>query len=243
MYYDPASLPPDAVHPHDYERGVTVGCPGVVKHGFCGEGEFAWAREEGGPRNGVLTAVEDFLADRPDFELHIVPCIFGLGVLYPKHAPYAAELGAALTPYLENPLLGRLEENRLVLYLRVLEQQHQAAALGRSLEDWVLRVRDVEVENRALWARVADLEAQLARAQERYDALAAEVETTVSARSFALAEGLSRLHHRIGHTHGVSRQRLRALLDVDGDQTAGADGAPGELGPPSPERTTPRSPP
>ncbi|HEV3402093.1 MAG TPA: class I SAM-dependent methyltransferase [Acidimicrobiales bacterium] len=240
MYYDPESLPPDAVHPYDYERGVTVGSPGLVEHGFSGEGEFAWAKEEGGPANGVLTAVEDFLADRPDLELHVVPCIFGLGVLYANDAPYAAEVGAALAPYVDNPLLARLEQNRLALYLRVLEQQHEVAALGHTVEDWVLRVRDVEVENRALWARVDDLEAHLDSLSKRYDALAKEVETTVQARSFAVAERLSRLHHRLGHTQGISRQRLRALLD--GDEPTGGNGARGELGPPSPERTTPRSP-
>ncbi|HEX2043016.1 MAG TPA: class I SAM-dependent methyltransferase [Acidimicrobiales bacterium] len=228
MYYDPQSLPPEAVHPYQYERGVTVGCPGLVEHGFSGDGEFAWAREEGGPANGVLTAVEDFLADRTDLRFQTVPCIFGLGVLYAEAAPYADEVAAALAPYADNPLLARMEENRLALYLRVLEQQHEAVSLHRHVEDLTLRVRDVEVENRALWARVADLDEQLARVSQRYDALAREVETTVAARSFAVAEGLSRLHHRIGHTHGVSRQRLRALLSQDGA--------------PSPEATTPRPP-
>jgi hypothetical protein len=220
MYYDPGSLPPDAVHPYDHAGGVTVGCPGLVEHGFSGEGEFAWARDEGGPANGVLTAVEDFLADRTDLRFQTVPCIFGLGVLYAEDAPYAAEVGAALAPYVDNPLLARLEENRLALYLRVLEQQHEAVALHRQIEDSALRVRDVEVENRALWARVADLEGQLAVVSQRFDALAREVETAVSARSFAVAEGLSRLHHRLGHTHGVSRQRLRALLTQDGAPSA-----------------------
>jgi hypothetical protein len=232
MYYDPGSLPPEARHPYEYERGVTVGCSGLVAHGFCGEGEFAWAREEGGPANGVLTAVEDFLAERSDLRFQVIPCIFGLGVLHATDAPYAAEIDAALAPYVDNPLLARMEENRLALYLRVLEQQDEAVALHRRAEDSMLRVRDVEVENRALWARVAELEGQLARVSQRFEALAREVETMVSARSFAVAEGLSRLHHRIGHTHGVSRQRLRALLD--GDET--------NQGAPSPETTTPRPP-
>ncbi|HEX2273523.1 MAG TPA: class I SAM-dependent methyltransferase [Acidimicrobiales bacterium] len=240
MYYDPGSLPPEAVHPYDYERGVTVGCPGLVVDGFRGEGEFAWARDEGGPANGVLTAIEDFLAERTELRFRTIPCIFGLGVLYAEDAPYAAEVDAALAPYVDNPLLARMEQNRVALYLRVLEQQHETAAAHRRAEDWALRLRDVEVENRALWARIAELEAQLARVSQRYEALAREVETTVSARSFAVAEGLSRLHHRIGHTHGVSGQRLRALLG--GAEADGDDGGRGELAVPSAERTTPRSP-
>ena len=239
MYYSPESLPPDAVHPYDYDQGVTVGCPGTVRHGFRGEGQFAWAKEEGGPANGVLTAVEDFLADRPHLELHVVPCVFGLGVLYPTAAPYAAELGAAVAPYDDNPLLARLEENRLGLYLKVLEVQHQAVGLHRAVEESNLRVRDVEVENRALWARVAELEAEVDRVSARYQALAGEVETTVSARSFALAEGLSRLHNRSGGNPGISRQRLRSLIDAGGNGRAEGE-HPGRAAPLVPQRTAPR---
>ena len=240
MYYDPESLPPEAVHPYAYELGVTVGCAGLVEDGFRGEGDFAWAREEGGPANGVLTAVEDFLAERPTLTFHTVPCIFGLGVIYTGEAPYAARLDATLAPYAGNSLLARLEVNRLALYLRVLEQQHEAVGLHHDVEEQALRVRDVQVENRALWARVAELEAELARTTQRYAALAKEVDTTVSARSFAVAEALSRLHHRFGQTHGVSRQRLRALLDHE--DAAGDGGEPPAPGAPSPERTTPRPP-
>ena len=50
--------------------------------GFRGEGAFAYALEEGGERNGVLTAVEDFLAGRDDLELRRIPAIFGVGVVF-----------------------------------------------------------------------------------------------------------------------------------------------------------------
>lgn len=239
MYYSPESLPPEAVHPHEYEQGVTVGCAGLVEHGFRGEGHFAWAREEGGPANGVLTAVEDFLADRPHLELHVVPCVFGLGVLYPAAAPYAAKLGATIAPYDGNPLLARLEENRLALYLKVLELQHQAMGLHGTIEDLALRVRDVEVENRALWARVNELQVELNRVSGRYQALAAEVQTTVSARSFAVAEGLSRLHNRSGDLRGISRQRLRSLLEGGADGRGDGDQSAPPIAP-LPERTAPR---
>ena len=226
LYYDPQSIPADARHPYSYEKGVTVGVPGVVDYGFRGEGEFACALEEGGPANGVLTAVEEFLADHPELELRRVPCIFGLGVLHATDAPYAADLTALLAPYEDNPLLARLEENRLTLYLRVLQIQQE---MERALEESALRLRDLEVENRALWARVHELDTV-------YQALAGEVDTMIRARSFAVAEGLSRLHGRLGETHGVSRQRLRALLDSSGSPTGAVDGRPGT----TEERTAPR---
>jgi hypothetical protein len=92
---------------------------GVVEGGFSGAGEFAYALAEGGPRNGVLTAVEDFLAAHPNLSFVRVPCVFGLGVLSDAGAPYADELASRLAWCDENPLLARLEENRLALYLRI----------------------------------------------------------------------------------------------------------------------------
>jgi len=131
QYYRPEALPPDAVHPYSYDGGVRPGRREVGAGGFSGAGEFAYALEEGGARNGVLTAVEDFLAEHPSRELVRVPCVFGLGVVYDRGAPYAEALREQLAVYDQNPLLARLEENRISLYIRVhdalAELEHVAA--------------------------------------------------------------------------------------------------------------------
>ncbi|HYG66940.1 MAG TPA: class I SAM-dependent methyltransferase, partial [Anaeromyxobacteraceae bacterium] len=179
QYYAPGALPAYAVHPHAYDRGVTLGDAGTVEGGFRGMGAFAVALHEGGPRNGVLTAVEDFLSGRDDLAFARLPIVFGLGFLHPRGAPWADALAAAVAPFHEHPVLARMEENRLALYLRVLAlqdevaaeragaaQEHEAAARERrnaeALRDWVgeLEVR-VAVER----AR-ADEARDLARALE-----------------------------------------------------------------------------
>ena len=237
MYYDPDSLPPEGVHPYDYDRGVTVGCSGTVPDGFRGEGDFAWARSEGGPENGVLTAVEGFLAEHAELELKIVPCVFGLAVVYPREAAAAPGLADLLDAYVGNPLLERLERNRVALYLHVLKLQGAVDGLEREAERWRLRTRDAEVENRALWARVQELEDRVAGLSARHEALTHEVDVVVRARSFAVAEQLSRVHSRLGRHPGISRQRLASLLDRG---PGAGDGGP-RPGPAPPERTTPRS--
>ena len=73
----------------------------------------AAAAREGGPRNGVLTAVEDFARDRGDARLAIVPIFFGLGVLWDTRAPWAGAVADVLEPWDRNPLLERLERNRV----------------------------------------------------------------------------------------------------------------------------------
>jgi hypothetical protein len=119
QYYRPDALPAADVHPYSYEGGVRPGQRTVGIGGFSGAGEFAYAIEEGGKRNGVLTAVEDFLAGHASLEMVRVPCVFGLGIVFDRGAPYGDALREQLVAYDDNPLLARLEENRIALYIRV----------------------------------------------------------------------------------------------------------------------------
>ncbi|MDQ4132200.1 MAG: class I SAM-dependent methyltransferase [Actinomycetota bacterium] len=206
LYYSPESLPQDGVHPHTFARGVTPDSRHVVQGGHRGEGQFAWALEEGGSRNGVLTGVEDFLAEHSDLTMAMVPCLFGLGVVYSPSSPSAGALADVLRPYDDNVLLRRLEGNRLDLYLRVLELQD-------SLEATELYVRDVNTENRALVAQVRTLETQLEELTSRSQRLIGESDALLASRAFAIAERLSRLAGPKGPGGGLSRQRLRDAVE------------------------------
>jgi hypothetical protein len=129
LYYDPARIPREHLNPHAWDRGVTLDHPGLIDGGFRGEGRWACAREEGGPKNGVLTAIEDFvLGKETSLAWGQIPAVFGLGVLFEKEAPWAPEMAAHLLPYHLNPLLERLERNRLECYLRVIALQDSRRA-------------------------------------------------------------------------------------------------------------------
>jgi hypothetical protein len=124
LYYDPTRIPPDYLQPHVWDRGVTLDDPGVVPGGFRGEGRWACAVREGGARNGVLTAIDDFVQGKEGkLTWACVPAVFGLGVLYAKEAAWSESLSAFLLPYHMNPLLQRLERNRLECYLGVIAWQ------------------------------------------------------------------------------------------------------------------------
>lgn len=114
-YFDADQIPEESRQPIAEGGGLFPGVKGVREGGLPYRGAAA---EEGGPRNGVLTAVEDFVAGRDDVELAIVPVFFGLGVVWSKSAPYAEELARLLSPWNRNELLERLEGNR-VLHLAV----------------------------------------------------------------------------------------------------------------------------
>lgn len=124
LYYAPDQIPPEYLHPHVWDRGITLGNPSVINGGFRGEGVFACAVTEGGGRNGVLTAIEDFVCDKPGkFLWAYIPAVFGMGVLFEKKATWADQLSEFLSPYHENTLLAKLEKNRLECYLKIIEWQ------------------------------------------------------------------------------------------------------------------------
>lgn len=128
FYYAPERVPASARHPYSYEAGVRPGNPGCVPgRGLRGMGTIAIALREGGLRNGVLTAVEDFLreasADGLDLIWHFVPGVFGLGIIHPRGASWGPTVQQILAPWHNNPLLASLEANRLANYLAVIEWQ------------------------------------------------------------------------------------------------------------------------
>jgi hypothetical protein len=128
MYYAPERIPPEFRQPFSHDVGVTPQDPGSqIDRGFRGAGQFAWALHSGGARNGVLTAVEDFChaveGDARQLLYAHVPAVFGLGVLFDAAAPWANAVAQAVLPFHENPLLAKLEANRLHNYLTVLDWQ------------------------------------------------------------------------------------------------------------------------
>ena len=133
FYYAPARVPPGWRHPHSYDHGVRLGEDGVLQgRGLRGMGSFAVALQSGGERNGVLTAVEDFLKEadtqeRPLFYVH-VPAVLGLGIIFDASAEWSDALAQFLLPFHANPLIARLEENRLRNWLEVVDWQDRAAS-------------------------------------------------------------------------------------------------------------------
>jgi hypothetical protein len=128
LYYAPHQIPEAFRQPFDYEGGCAPGSPMLVPgRGFRGMGQFAAAIREGGPRNGVLTAVEDFIEDVRGAGRAIafaeIPAVFGLGVLFDTDAAWSPDLSGYVIPFHDNRLLRTLEENRLANYLAVLDWQ------------------------------------------------------------------------------------------------------------------------
>jgi len=128
LYYAPDRIPAERRLPHSFDLGVTVHSPQAIAGGFRGMGAFAVALDEGGERNGVLTAVEDFGRAHPgEYTYRSIDAVFGLGALSPKGSVADEVIAEVFAPY-DNALVRRLERNRLELYLKVIELQDLIAA-------------------------------------------------------------------------------------------------------------------
>ncbi len=110
-YFDPAQIPETFRQPIIAEgSGIYPGNPDAERGGLPYPRSAA---HEGGARNGVLTAVEDFVADSDQLELVVVPAFFGFGAVWHQKASWADGVAQILKPLDRDPLLARLEENRV----------------------------------------------------------------------------------------------------------------------------------
>jgi hypothetical protein len=137
LYYDPDTVPEAYRKPHD-PRGVRPGEEGLLDEGGLIQG-LSKAVREGGPRNGVFTAVEDFLEETDqDLDLLRIPGFHGLGILIPQRL----EENKEFVEFLENwdlpPAvvrhIERLEETWLEAEIRSRKQHARANRLKASQE-------------------------------------------------------------------------------------------------------------
>ena len=190
-YCAPERIPEEHRQPLAHDVALAPGEPGVATGGI----PFQWAAErEGGPRNGVRTALEDFVEQRQGLRLAIVPAFFGFGVLWHEDAPWADAVASIVEPWDRNPLLERLEAHRVDHLAKLLERSAELDAARDRIADRVQLLRE---RGRRL------------RAQEKL------LRAMLRSRAFAVAEQLSRLHGR-GRPLFSRQQVRRVLSDEDG---------------------------
>ena len=114
MYYQPEQIPPEFVQPHA-KRGIVVGQSELASP-LEFNGQLFNAVHEGGPKNGVLTAVEDFLNEHKwRYRFFRINEEGGLGVLHKTK-----NLFGSLT---FNRYLFRVTRNRVLNKLKSLKNR------------------------------------------------------------------------------------------------------------------------
>lgn len=143
-YYHPEQIPAEGRQPLAQSPRLYPGITGVHTGGL----PYHWsAQTEGGPHNGLLTAAEDFVASREGLRLAVVPAFFGFGVIWQLDLPFSDALAEVLDPWDRNPLLQRLEENRVLHLASSLFQLEEAVRQRES------NARKTELIKRLLMSR------------------------------------------------------------------------------------------
>lgn len=128
LYYAPERIPAEYRQPHA-RRGIALGRADLLPEGGYNYKHLN-ALKEGGPRNGVLTAIEDFVRESTaEWRLRKLPSFHGLAVLYaPAHLSPAvvAELDR-LTALPVHVLahLEAVEEYRVLLLTELVDTYRQ----------------------------------------------------------------------------------------------------------------------
>ncbi|MEZ5181017.1 MAG: TylF/MycF/NovP-related O-methyltransferase [Acidimicrobiales bacterium] len=96
LYYDPADVPDEHRQPYR-AAGMRPGRRDLMEKGGLNPTMFN-AELEGGPRNGVMTALDDFVAEHPEpLRIVVLPVYFGLAIVAEERVLAAnPELAAAL---------------------------------------------------------------------------------------------------------------------------------------------------
>jgi len=112
MYYNPDDLEPANRHPYAYQ-GMIPGHSELVDEGI--NGYLANALHEGGPQNGVLTGIEDFIASESQpISFYMLPFFSGLSIMVPQQR---------MTPPLQQVINGFFSTESLLQCCRNLEEE------------------------------------------------------------------------------------------------------------------------
>jgi hypothetical protein len=134
MYYDPDHMPEADRHRYD-RSGMTPWSQGL-EAGLINY-PFANAEQEGGARNGVLSAVEDFVNENSGLRLFTFPVNHGLGIVHSESSIAAAfvqhhlAIPMRMRQFLETLELARL--NTILSELRRRERMQGTSRIRRSL--------------------------------------------------------------------------------------------------------------
>ncbi len=154
-YYDPLRIP-DSFRHSSARKGVLFGQDALSDDGY--NHFLIYAIHEGGPRNGVLTAIEDFLQNHEHLQFTVIPGHFGLGILADRRSfeecPPLQKFWRSLT--LATPIRNHIESlERAVITAETCNQ--------RRLRDY----RQLAQTTTALRAKLAQIQKQLIQCHEQ----------------------------------------------------------------------------
>lgn len=217
LYYCPEDVPAEFRQP--YERAGVI--PGQSQLSSFGgyNAELHNAVQEGGPRNGVLTAIEDFVAEASEhYEFMIVPGFHGLGLLLPRAGLQAAtrkavaalfEVPAHLRSHIE-----AVEADRMVLSTTSADAGAWATQLQQELEKTqATLVATSQAANEAAQQAALEKQRLIEAHQQQVSQLEHRLELIVQSHSYRALQQGKRLLDRVVPKGSKREQAAMTVLN------------------------------
>lgn len=147
-YYLPSYVPEESRQASTSGLGVDPEISDLTKFGLAsGDPSYVFSDARGGVKNGVLTAVEDFVIENPEWAYLKIPGIFGLCILYKQDVcedimSKISDLRSAVTCLGE--VISILEYNRLKNLCESYRTHHHYSLKTESLNKQILYSAEIE---------------------------------------------------------------------------------------------------
>jgi len=174
LYYDVDNIPAEFRHP--YKRMGIPQDSGELSEDAILNSHLCNAVHEGGPQNGVLTAVEHYISNT-HFELQhvVIPAIYGLGVVYPKGLMSNAEFSNFIKEMqftgLQRNLLTSIENARVSDFLDSIKitrrKEHELEKFKHRVQTLQDKFSHQEQKERELQDRLSHQEQKERELQDR----------------------------------------------------------------------------
>jgi hypothetical protein len=217
LYYSPERVPLEHRQPYA-RKGIEFGTSELLPTGGL-NAQLCNAIREGGPRNGVLTGAEDFVAESKVGTLTVIPILYGLGILVPerlaKHEGLQRELKKWESPEGLRTLLELVERDRVEFHAYVHTETARTEAARKDREGHI-RHRENQLgdatsallDERAERAR---LSAELTRMAAENDRLRRELDLIHSSHTWRLTKVVRSASAMVG-LNGWSSTEKRPVI-------------------------------
>lgn len=168
MYYDPLSIPAEFIQPNE-KKGLSLIDSKLVENGL--NSHLNNAIDEGGPKNGVRTAVLDFLSSHSSLEFFEIKGFHGLGIIchqevFTKNPSVRTIIESYLgAPSIQN-LIEEIELDRLQKQCRLARSLTVADGLSAKLEKVEKRLDTLQNEFELARQKNKSLRADIRRLTE-----------------------------------------------------------------------------
>jgi len=146
LYYNPENIPENYRQPFK-KLGMYPGKNALMEKGGLNSNLYN-AVYENNPKNGVLTAIEDFIDESNlEFSLKIVNAFNGLGILYQKNDEIEDIIENVIT---NSDLLDKIETDRIKLQIAHIESKEKNNLLQKDLDENKIFYKESKEKNNLL---------------------------------------------------------------------------------------------